>query len=416
MRRSRVRATLGAACAVIALTAAPAAADPPNTKPNGPWSTPNQHESLASLRDYGELISTLERTVASSQGAARLSYSPFRAKGSGRQIPIVTIGSGDRGMMIIANQHGNEYVVSNSAIEIVRALSANSAAARAIRDELTVTVMPRVNVDGFDATPTGSPWRYNVDPGVCLTGPCPAFYQRGQGYDINRYHSYLRSDPLDDPNTGPIRTGQADNPVPEALAVRNAYDAAGGPDTVEVMIDLHHQGTRIDAQGDMVTASTLWPNATATADALGIRPQFDDVIVRSKQVVSTLLQGVDRFGYANFSRYPGTLPPGISRNAYGLLGSASVLIELRGDIGQKSSGYLAKTGYQAVASVVDALADGSLYSADVGVADALEEAPVASTSLFDKCMASREYTLENYNFCREKLGLDPVATLPPAGE
>jgi hypothetical protein len=69
-----------------------------------------------------------------------------------------------------------------------------------------------------------------------------------------------------------------------------------------------------------------------------------------------------------------------------------------------------------VASVVDALADGSLYSADTGVAEALQEAPVASTTLFDKCMASREYTLENYNFCREKLGLDPVATLPPAGE
>jgi predicted deacylase len=416
MRSSRSRAALVAACLVALLAAVPAAADPPLTKPNGPWETPNQNESLASLRYYPELISTLERTVASSQGAARLTYSPFRAKGSGRQIPIVTIGNGDRGMMVIANQHGNEYVVSNSAIEIIRALSANSAAARAIRDELTVTVMPRVNVDGFDGTPIGEPWRYNVDPGVCPTGPCPAFYQRNQGYDINRYHSYLRDDPLDDPNTGPVGVGQADNPVPEALAVRNAYDAAGGPDKVEVMIDLHHQGTRIDAQGDMVTGSTLWPNATATADQLGIRPQFDAVIVRSKQVVSTLLQGIQRYGYANFSRYPGTLPPGISRNAYGLLGSASVLIELRGDVGQKSGGYLAKTGYHAVASVIDALADRSLYSADVGVAEALQEAPVAGATLFDKCMASREYTLENYNFCREKLGLSPVSSLPPAGE
>jgi predicted deacylase len=416
MRSRRVRAVLAAVCLIGAIASAPAAADPPLTKPNGPWETPNQNQSLSSLRDYPQLISTLEQMVASSQGAARLTYSPFTAKGSGRRIPIVTIGSGDRGMMIVANQHGDEFVVSNSAIEIIRALTANSAAARAIRDELTVTVMPRVNVDGFDATPTGSPWRYNVDPDVCLTGPCPAFYSRNRGYDINRYHSYLPGDPLDDPNTGPVGVGQADNPVPEALAVRNAYDAAGGADAVEVMIDLHHQGTRIDAQGDMVTASTLWPTATGTADELGIRPQFDDVIHRSKQVVSTLLQGVERYGYANFSRYPGTLPPGISRNAYGLLGSASVLIELRGDIGQKSAGYLAKTGYQALASVIDALADGSMYTADVGVADALEEAPVESTSLFDKCMASREYTLENYNFCRQKLGRSPVDTLPPAGE
>jgi predicted deacylase len=416
MRRTGLRTALGAVCLIAVLGAVPAAADPPLTKPNGPWQTPNQNESLASLRYYPELIATLERIVASSHGAARLSYSPYRAKDSGRQIPIVTIGHGDRAMMVIANQHGNEYVVSNSAIEIIRALTANSDAARTIRDELTVTVMPRVNVDGFDGTPTGSPWRYNVDPDVCPTGPCPAFYARNQGYDINRYHSYLRSDPLDDPNTGPIAVGQGDNPVPEALAVRNAYDAAGGSDKVEVMIDLHHQGTRIDAQGDMVTASTLWPNATQTADQLGIRPQFDDVIFRSKQVVSTLLQGVERYGFANFSRYPGTLPPGISRNAYGLLGSASVLIEIRGDVGQKSGGYLAKTAYLAVASVVDALADRSLYSADVGVAESLQEAPVADATLFDKCMANREYTLENYNACREKLGLSPVSTLPPAGE
>jgi hypothetical protein len=26
------------------------------------------------------------------------------------------------------------------------------------------------------------------------------------------------------------------------------------------------------------------------------------------------------------------------------------------------------------------------------------------------------YTLENYNFCREKLGLNPVSTLPPPEE
>jgi hypothetical protein len=62
---------------------------------------------------------------------------------------------------------------------------------------------------------------------------------------------------------------------------------------VEVVIDLHHQGTPLDANGDMITGSTLWPNATATADALGIRPQFDQVIHRSKQAVSILLGGLE---------------------------------------------------------------------------------------------------------------------------
>ena len=374
MRRTRLRTVIGAACAIAALASAPASAAPPEATPAGPWAQPNQNESLAAIRDYDELVATLERLVASSNGAAELSYSPFHAKGSGRAIPYVTIGDGDRGIVIIANQHGNEYTVSNSAVELVRALTSGAAGAQAIRDALTVTVMPRVNIDGFDATPIGEPWRQNVD-GFCTIAPCPAFYALGRGYDINRYHSYLVSDPLDDPNTGPVGVGQGDNPVPEALAVRRAYEDAGGAEGVDVVLDLHHQGSKTDADGQMVTGSTLWPNATATADQLGIRPQFDDVVFRSKQVVSTLVQAVHRYGYANFSRYCGTTPPGISRNAYGLLGSASVLIEMRGDIGQKANGYIAKTAYVAAASVVDALADDSLADADIGVAEALQLTP-----------------------------------------
>lgn len=408
-----LRTALASMLLIAGLQVAPAAGQP-QSKPNGPWEIPNQEETLKAIRDYDQLIATLESIVHSRSAAAELTYSPFHAKGSGRQIPIVTIGHGPRGIMIIAQQHGDEYVVSNSAIEIIRTLTSSSSWARSVRDELTITIMPRVNIDGFDANPSGSPWRQNVDPNVCPTGPCPAFYTRNRGYDINRYHSYLVSDPRDDPNTGPVGIGQGDNPVPEALAARAAYDAAGGPEIVEVVMDLHHQGTPLDANGDMVTGSTLWPNATATATALGIGSQFEQVIVRSKRVVSTMLNAVGQYGYANFSRYPGTTPPGISRNAYGLLGSASVLVELRG-VGQKANGYIAKTGFVAGMSVVEALADRSLYTTSIAPADALVLAP-NNASLFRKCLAPREYTLENYNFCREKLGLDPVSTLPPPEE
>ena len=367
MRGIRAAAALAAVIVAGAL-AGPAAAQ---TTPGGPWSQPNQNESLSSIRDYGELVKTMQQYVQRSDGAARFSWGAYAAKGSERRIPIVSVGSGDRKMVIIANQHGNEFTVSNSALEIIRALTSNAQGAKAIRDELTLTIIPRVNVDGFDATTTGSPWRQNVDPFSC--SPCPAFYENNRGYDINRYHSYLSSDPLDDPNTGPVTTGQGDNPVPEALTVRNAYDAAGGGDEVEVVLDLHHQGTYKDPDGSMVTAATTWPNATETADELGIRDAFDEDVETSKKVVSTLLTATDGKGYANFSRYPGTLPPGISRNAYGLLGSASVLIEMRGDIGQKSNGYIAKTAYVASASVVDALADGSLYRTSTARAEALKE-------------------------------------------
>src|SRR6266540_3334972 len=120
---------------------------------------------------------------------------------------------GPRGIMVIAQQHGNEYVVSNGAVELIRDLSSGSASSRAIREALTVTVVPRVNVDGFeapvqDASGNTPPWRENFDP-FCLSS-CPAFYQAGRGYDINRYHSYLLDHPEDDPNTPAVDQ----NPVP----------------------------------------------------------------------------------------------------------------------------------------------------------------------------------------------------------
>jgi hypothetical protein len=125
----------------------------------------------------------------------------------------------------------------------------------------------------------------------------------------------------------------------------------------------------------MVGGSTLWPSATATAHQLGIRSRLDQVVLRSKQVVSTLVDAVHHYGYANFLRYCGTTPPGSSRSAYGLLGSASVLLAMRGDIGQKANSYLAKTAYVAAAAVIEALAHGSLADAEIGVAEALQLTP-----------------------------------------
>ena len=174
MRRTRLTLAIGAACVIAALTAAPAGAQQPEATPGGPWVQPNQTQSLSAIRDYDELVATLERLVARSHGAAKLSYSPFRAKGSGRAIPIVTLGSGDRGIVIIANQHCDEFTVSNSALELVRALTSNAAGAQRIRDAVTLTVIPRVNIDGFDATPIGEPWRHNIDP-FCTVAPWPAF-------------------------------------------------------------------------------------------------------------------------------------------------------------------------------------------------------------------------------------------------
>jgi hypothetical protein len=381
----------------------------PQSWPNGPWITPEQEVKESAIRTYDQLIATLENIVSSSQEAAYLDFAPHPAKGSGREVPYVVIGSGPRKMIVVAQQHGDEAISSNGMISLIRALSSSAKQAKFIRDELTVIIVPRVNIDGFDATPTGQPWRYNVDPNVCPSpAPCPPFYSRNRGYDINRYHPYLTDYPEDNPNTP---APDAANPVPESLNCRAIYDMFGGPDEVEIVLDLHGQGTPLDANRDMVFSSTLWPTATPTADAIGVRPQFDAAAELSKRVISVALMARDKIAHANTSKYVGGPEPGISRNAYGLHGSASVLFEHR-VVGQKAAGYMANISFRTVMAIVEALADGSLYTTSTARAEALVVAP-DNASLFWKCVVARPYTLENYNFCREKYGLTPVTTLPP---
>lgn len=123
----------------------------------------------------------------------------------------------------------------------------------------------------------------------------------------------------------------------------------------------------------MITGSLMWPNAEEEAERLGISEEFAETVTLSKRVVSEMLVNLDQYGYANITRYPSTTTPGIARNAYGLLGSGSVLFEARGGIGQKSRGYIAKQTYVAGMSVLAAAADGSLFTRSTEPADNIRE-------------------------------------------
>ena len=166
----------------------------------------------------------------------------------------------------------------------------------------------------------------------------------------------------------PYQTGDP-NPVPEALAMRLLFDER----QPLIVIDFHHQGSYVDPEGDLITGSTLWPNATSTAVALGKLDLFEPAVELAKQVVAVMVTELDSYRYANITRYPGATTPGIARNAYGLLGAGSVLFEMRGGIGVKSNGYITQTAYNAAKAVIVALADGSLFDADIAIADALPD-------------------------------------------
>ena len=364
--RSRAVAFAAALTLVSVGLTATATADP-QTTPNGPWSGDNG-SSLSGIHSYEQLWSTLEQIEHRASGSFDLSAAPLQSN-TRREIPVVTIGDGPTPVMYVANQHGNEFVVSEAMINLIRQISGNSEAAQELREELTVTVVPRVNVDGFDADVTDTegnttPWRQNYDPS-CTEAPCDPFYEVGRGYDINRYHSYS-----DNAYDHPYRTGDDNlNPVPEAIAMRLLWEER----RPELVIDFHHQGSYVDEDDRMITGSTMWPNAVEEAERLGIANEFAETITRSQRAVSVMLTELDQYGYANITRYPSTSTPGIARNAYGLLGSASVLFEMRGDIDAKSNGYIAKTAEVAGMAVLEAVADGSWENASLGPVENIRE-------------------------------------------
>ncbi|HEX2771775.1 MAG TPA: M14 family zinc carboxypeptidase [Micromonosporaceae bacterium] len=318
---------MGAAL-VISTVATPAQADP-HTIPNGPWVQDNQNVSLSRLHSYEELVKSLRQIEQRSQG--RISLETIGKSNEGRDIYLAKVGTGPIRVLYITQQHGNEPLGTEAALQLLTRLGQGKAWDD-ILSRVTLLVVPRVNPDGAERF-----WRQNYDPDCS-----GAFCTPGRGFDINRWH---------DPAVAPEA-----NPVPEAAAVQRVF-AEYQPSFV---VDFHHQGSYVSADGDMITTSIFWPNAAGVPES---------ALAFSRQICVTIYDTLSHYGFAEVSQYPGTLPNGIARNAYGLLGAGSVLVEFRGDIGQKSAGKLIRTAYVIMASLLEAAAEGTLDDADPARAD-----------------------------------------------
>lgn len=347
--------------------------------PGGPWTTDTQNVSLSVLSDYDELVKKLEQIEKTSKGLVELEIigqtinqkDIYMAKvGDPANIPV----------MIMTQQHGNEPLTTEAALKLLQTLSTGSKKAMKILDELYVLIVVRVNPEGaelftrgngdFDAPPRYSSDCFDPDGNVD-----PALIDQGRGvfsttyvdpdgnlfsnYDINRYHwpdwsqswQILCNPGLSGPNFDPNQ-----NPVPEAEAVVNAFMAY----QPLWMADFHHQGTYRTEDGENVTSSILWPRNE------NVLPEYVDL---SKQLCVTIFDHMAQFGYSTVTLYPGGTFAGIARNAYGLMGAGSILVELKGGIYPKQNGMITKHAYEQMWSILEATADGSLYDVDPARSD-----------------------------------------------
>ncbi|MGH3646551.1 MAG: M14 family zinc carboxypeptidase [Micromonosporaceae bacterium] len=325
----RTLTTAVATAAILTVTATGASAGP-QTTPNGPWLEEQQHVSLERLHSYEELVKALRQIQRQTSG--RVSLETIGTSNEGRDLYLAKVGRGPTKVLYLTQQHGNEPLGTEAALQLLRRLGNGGAEWDAILDKVTLLVVPRVNPDGSERF-----WRQNYDPDCA-----GAFCTPGRGFDVNRWH-----DPAVSPDA---------NPVPEAAAVQRTF-ARYSP---ALVIDYHHQGSYRSDDGDMITTSIFWPNASGVPEP---------ALTLSRQTCVVINDTLTHYGFAEVSQYPGTLPRGIARNAYGLQGAGSVLVELRGGIGQKSSGMLVRTAYVVMGSMLEAVAEGTVHDADPARAD-----------------------------------------------
>ncbi len=310
--------------AIAVVPAATASADP-QTVPNGPWVEESQRTSLERLHSYDELVKALRQIERQTKG--RVSLETIGQSNEGRDVYLAKVGTGSTKMLYITQQHGDEPLGTEAALQLLQRLGNGGAGWDAILSKVTLLVVPRVNPDGSERF-----WRQNYDPGCS-----GAFCTPGRGFDVNRWH---------DPAVAPEA-----NPVPEAAAIQQAYLRY----QPEMVVDFHHQGSYVSGDGDLITTSIFWPShPDAPADAVAL----------SKQMCVVVYDTLTHYGFAEVSQYPGTLPRGIARNSYGIRGAGSVLVELRGGIGQKSAGMLIRTAYATMGALLEATAEGTVFDQD----------------------------------------------------
>jgi hypothetical protein len=300
-----------------------AAADPPAHVPGGPCIEESQNVSLSSLPSYEEVGRQLRSIEASSHG--RVDVQSAGLSGEGRELYYATVGTGPDVFWLQSRIHGNELHNTEAVLQILRFLgSSGSPEAQRIRDALTVVVVPMYNPDGATAN-----IRQSTTP---------------NRIDLNRdWENFAQ---------------------PES----RAFYALWNELRPRLALDLHHFGQASRVQGSdelnsfQIGARSIDPSRMTPLQWL-----------TNRQMAMISVDALRSLGTAGIARYPliditnavlsrmlmgGPGPGGVDP---GFKTQGAIFYEVR-SVGQKSNGMLEQLFIRPSMAVLNAAADGSLYS------------------------------------------------------
>ncbi|WP_160719213.1 M14 family zinc carboxypeptidase [Bacillus sp. USDA818B3_A] len=390
----------------------------PTTTPNGPWVQDQQYLSFESFMSNEQLEAKLKQLEQSSKGKMKLEQ--FGTSNDGNPLYAAKLGDNDpskKRVLVYTQIHGNEPLGTEAAIEIIQKLLAGGKEADNILDKVNVWFVPRVNPDGTANQYEGSPFpvRYShqtwnpVELGLPEGTRAPWYYntlgsERAQnnagtvvygipGFDLNRdfnpnYDFNINDEIKKDPqkvvnllNSSDSNNGSQASFVfsPETNALTQLVKEFD-PD---VAIDLHHRGFNQLSEEDKRSVSiqllALFTTKPYVDPFSGKSYQVDtDVETLSKKINAVAYESLQRgnSSYGAIQKYPQVNYPGSGLGAIQLNGTATMLIEIKGQtqtLGQKQNGMLKETAKVPVMAVLNSLADGSIEDADPAVYDAIPE-------------------------------------------
>lgn len=329
---------------MMALGAVTAIALPAGAVGNGP-NTGNGSIQTSILHTYESLVDYL-KTQDAKQEAMELEVIGQTVKGRDIYMAKYISNPENPTILFLTQQHGNEQLTTEGAMVFIKHLGTSKTGG--VLENVNVLVIPMLNADGAMGDVDFSLEDYLADGDRHLTR------YNANKIDLNREHDKATSEMQ-----------------PE---VRALHENVFAKYDIDYMIDLHHQGTLSETEGELVSGSILYP----TNDA--VKPE---VLEGSKKLGSIVYNTLEEKGWGHIGKYVGGNGANIGRNGAAVRYDISTLLfEMRGmsdhyyesyALGQKSNGYLIKQTITTLDATVKAIADGSIETADTSFWDTLPE-------------------------------------------